>query len=202
MAMNSKEEFLRRAASEYVERQGEAFKEEVARFNQETHYPTANLERRIFKAVRQRKRRFVMPLVAAAACLALLFFGGRTLFQNIRYIPDIPKLTDQTSDDRQLISLSFQVPTGFTQTGAEQDQGQSIYYFDDQLGDNVVLTLEKPEVPIDESFYTQLDINGASAYAASRDYYQIMMFEKDDVLYTLTCRYDVNTLLRFSEKIL
>jgi hypothetical protein len=202
MAMNSKEEFFRLAAIEYVERQGDALKQEAAWVNHEAHYPTENLERRVFKAVRQRKRRFVAPLVATAACLALMLFGGRTFFQNILNFSNIREPITQTPDDRQLISLSFQVPSGFTQTGAEQDQGKSIYYFDDLQGDNVVLTLEKPEVPIDESSFTELDINDASVYAASREGYQMMTFEKDNLSYTLTCRYDVNTLLRFSEEIL
>jgi hypothetical protein len=212
--MNKKDDFLRWVANEYVERQGNALKQEAAWVNRDSHYPTANLERRVMKAVGLRKRRFVATftaVAATAACLALMFFGGRALLQNFRLIrtnpnipntPSITEQTDQTPVDSVFISLSFQVPAGFTQTEMEQDQGKSIYYFDDQKGDHVVLTLEETDAPIDDSSYTQLDINNASVYAASREGYHIMTFEKDQVLYTLTCRYDVNTLLRFSEKIL
>ncbi|MDR0951832.1 MAG: DUF4367 domain-containing protein [Oscillospiraceae bacterium] len=197
--MDKKEEFLRRAANEYVELQGEALRQEADRLNREAVYPTAGLERRVFNAVRPRKRRWLASLAAVAACLALVFLGGRTLFGDGG---SAPSPTAQTPDDTGIIALSFQVPTGFTQTGMEQDQGKSIYYFDDRLGDNVVLTLEKPTTLIDASSFTELNINDADAYAASKEGYQIMTFEKDEVLYTLTCRYDVNTLLRFGEVIL
>ncbi|MDR0964325.1 MAG: hypothetical protein LBM60_06895 [Clostridium sp.] len=209
--MNKKDEFFRQVASAYVEREGDGLRQEAAWLNRVMQYPTEKLERRVMKAVGLRKRRIIAKIAAiaaTAACLVLLFFGGRALLRDIRFIrilPNIPNITEQTDqppDDSLLISLSFQVPSGFTQTDAQQDQGKSIYYFDDQMGDHVVLTLEEIDASIDISSYTQLDINNASAYAASREGYQIMTFEKDHVLYTLTCRYDVNTLLRFGEKIL
>lgn len=201
--MNKNDAFLRQAANEYVERQGALLRQEVSRLEREkTAYPTENLEWRVKKAVYKKKRRWIIPLATAAACLALVFLGGRMLGQTGSSAPSPAELSGEASGHMSIIPLSFSAPAGFIQSGVEQDQGKSIYYFTDSLGDDVVITLEASGSPLDTAAFTKLDINSSAAYAKSEDAYQLMTFDKGQVRYTLTCRHDVNTLVRFGEVIL
>lgn len=199
--MNKTDEFLRQIANEYVERQGKVFAQEVSRLDREkTAYPTENLERRVKSAVYKKKRPWIVPLATVAACLALVFLGRRILWQPEAGSSVPPSA--MTADTMSIIPLTFSAPAGFTQSKVEQDQGKSIYYFADRSGDDVVLTLEASSAPVDTAAFTRLDINHAAAYAKSEDAYQLITFEKDGLRYTLTCRHDVNTLVRFGEVIL
>ena len=100
------------------------------------------------------------------------------------------------------IPLSFAVPVGFTKSGFEQDNEKSVYYFDDTMKDNVVLTMEKSGRAPDPAGMTRLSINGSAAYAVSGEGYSLLTFNKGGVLYELTCQYDINTLTRFGNEIL
>ena len=107
-----------------------------------------------------------------------------------------------TSPSFEVIPLSAPLPDGFTQTGFEQDYEKSIYFIEDVKLDNVVITLEKAQALPDTSGLVKIDFGGPIAYARQTDGYSLLTFIRDGVLYTLTCRYDVNTLTRLGSAIL
>ena len=65
----------------------------------------------------------------------------------------------------------------------------------------MVMTLEKTNFEPGEGL-TAIRINGSAAYTRATADYQLLTFRKDGVLYTLTCRYELDTLLNLGEQIL
>lgn len=209
--MDKNEELLRHIARSYAERYGRELEEERAGLEHEgAEYDTRRLERHVLKSTTRRRRAQLMGLAAAAACLALIFISTRL------FAPDIGDIgADSTGDaisdsmgdashgdGYEAIALRFSVPEGFTQTGFEQDREKSVYRFEDKYKDDVVMTLERASAVPDTAGLTRVGINSSDAYAASEEGYSLLTFEKDGVLYVMTCLYDVNTLVRFAEAIL
>ena len=83
----------------------------------------------------------------------------------------------------------------------KQDLGQTIYYLKDQQEDDVIMTLEKGALP-DVSALTRYSVDGYAAYGRETADYQLLLFQKDGILYTLTCRYRMDTLLQLAKNIL
>jgi hypothetical protein len=83
----------------------------------------------------------------------------------------------------------------------EQDVGKTIYYLDNTRLDDAVVTLEYAELP-DISGLTVYEINGQPAYGKYSPDYSALIFTKDGILYELTSKYDINTLMELGEAIL
>lgn len=103
----------------------------------------------------------------------------------------------------QILPLSFSLPAQFTVSKVEQDYEKTVYYLEDENRDPVVMTLE---LSGDRSAFEQLTPvtlagTGREAYAHSGQGYQMLCFEEQGILYTLTCRHDINTLVSFTESI-
>lgn len=103
------------------------------------------------------------------------------------------------AEDYEVIPLSAELPVGFTLSSFEQDREKSIYYLEDLYRDDVVVTLEKSNTVADSDSLVEIDVDGTTAYGFSGGDYSLMTFLKDDVLYTLTCKHDINTLYRLSQ---
>jgi hypothetical protein len=97
-----------------------------------------------------------------------------------------------------IIPLAVPLPDGFTQVGFEQDYGKSIYLIQDDYLDDVVLTLERTELPSDLSDMTVIDINGLTVFGRQTETYSLLLFMHEGVLHTLTSEHDINTLLRLA----
>lgn len=104
-----------------------------------------------------------------------------------------------------LMPLPFDLPENFTVATAKMDNGQSIYYLSDAFYDDVVLTME-PVSDAQDSMDTDglrvFDVNGKTVYGSTTGAYSFLTFEEDGVQYTLTCKYDINTLLELSSAII
>ena len=101
--------------------------------------------------------------------------------------------------------LPFNLPENFTVAAAKMDNGQSIYYLADTAKDDVVLTMEPVEDAggdMDTDGLRVFDINGKTVYGRSAGAYSFLTFDEDGVRYTLTCKYDINTLLALSRAII
>ena len=211
--MDEKEKLLQDLARRYTEGYGKSLLEERANLEQDGDiYPAKNLERRVMRAVRPRKLRVYLGTAAAMAAILALVVIGSYILPQARFpgaSDSAPPPSDAASDTQasapsssDAIPLSFAVPVGFTKSGFEQDNEKSIYYFDDSMKDNVVLTMEKSSQSPDTAGMTTLNINGSTAYASVQEGYSLLTFNKDGVLYELTCRYDINTLTLFGNEIL
>ena len=107
------------------------------------------------------------------------------------------------SEDYEVLPLSFQIPARFTVASVEQDVGRTVYHLRDDYLDDVVLTLERP---VDISWIYKLvevPVGSGFAFAGGGDGYNLLaiMDYDSDILYTLTCRFDVNTLVLLGSNI-
>ena len=107
--------------------------------------------------------------------------------------------------DGLLMPLPFDLPENFTVAAAKMDNGQSIYYLADAFNDDVVLTMKpvgEGQDDMDTEDLRVFDVNGKTVYGRSNGAYSFLTFEEDGVQYTLTCKYDINTLLELSRVII
>lgn len=100
----------------------------------------------------------------------------------------------------EVIPLAFALPQNFEVASVEQDNAQSIYFLRDLWQDDVVMTLEYTGEPLEVEGLTQLELAYGTAWAESNQDYSLLVFEAGGLRYTLTCRYDLNTLLPLAER--
>lgn len=109
---------------------------------------------------------------------------------------------DTAPGEYERLALRLTAASGFSINRSEQDRGETIYYIDDELRDDVVVTLKRAGEQPDYSGLTPMELNGREAYGTYRADYSVLVFLEDGILYTMTCRYDFNTLVRLEEVIL
>lgn len=113
-----------------------------------------------------------------------------------------PGQSSQTSGE--LIPLAFSLPENLTVKESMVDQGQSVYLLADRLQDDVVLIMEQLDAQVeaaDTNGMMKVEINGYQIYVRSDAAYQQLICYQGDLIYRMTCRYDINTLLPVAEKI-
>ena len=104
----------------------------------------------------------------------------------------------------EVLPLSFDIPGQFNIASVEQDVEKTIYHLNDNKLDDVVITLERSGDISRFDTLTELSIGGYNALGSSGNGYNLLAFrdESSDILYILTCKYDINTLVLLSESIL
>ena len=214
--MRDNDEIFRKISDIYVDRYGKELQEEqqqLERFREIT-VPEIRLERRLREKLTAKKRRpYLRIIVPLAACFVLALLAlPRFLYPGSSLSPALPSSSPISSGQPgaptpgaptpgtpppayKIIPLTASLPDGFTKTGFEQDYEKSIYYIKDAFLDDVVITLEKAPAKLDTAGLVAIDLGGQTAYGKQTDSYGLLTFKRDDVLYTLTCRYDINTLV-------
>ena len=83
----------------------------------------------------------------------------------------------------------------------EQDGEKTIYHLDDSMLDDVVITLERSGDISRYDTLTEIPIGGRNAFGSSGNGYNLLAFvdEDSDILYVLTCKFDINTLVLLGE---
>lgn len=195
----SAEPLFRELAARYAETEGQLLRQELDAANSLSYYTPA-LDRKIHRLARGRNAgRILLGLASAAACL-LAVLTVPSLLRNSGAANTNPG-TSHAGGAPAIIPLSFSLPENLSVADTELDNGQSVYYLSDRYEDNVVMTLEKTDFEPGEGL-TAIRINGSAAYTRATADYQLLTFCKDGVLYTLTCRYELGTLLNLGEQIL
>ena len=188
---------FRELAERYAQADGERLRGELEGLETAAAaYP--RLDRKVGTGAKERRsRRLVLGLAAAAACLLVVLA-----------VPVLPGLLkrEQASSSQPAsdtaIAFTYTLPVNLTMAGTEQDAGQTIYTLRDSGGDDVVMVLERAELPPQAEDMRTIRINGAAAYARAEADYALLLFRKHGVLYTLTCRYELDTLLELAKEIL
>ena len=217
--MQNNDELFREIADKYAEQYGATLREELAQIELHAAAPsTDNLERRVHKRIAAEKRRpYLRVATALAACLVIVLLLPY-IFKLSIYSPSTsdsappiisatpkPPASDQTSRPQPefaAIPLSASLPDGFSQIGFEQDLEKSIYYIEDAYLDDVVLTMEEARDPPDTGGLVEILIGDSVAFGTQTDGYSLLTFERDNVLYEMTCRHDINTLIKLGEALL
>jgi len=170
------------------------------------HY-TPRLDQLTAKRIRSLKRRKYTRIAGiAAACLVfVLLIPAVYRLQNLKSYDTSENLSEsaQTDDSEStLIPLSFSPPENFSISDTGEDNGVSIYYLADIRQDDVVMQLEYTTTaePLFDSL-KPVTISGNQAYGISTADYKMLTFVHDNILYTLTCQYDFNTLVLLSKNI-
>ena len=218
--MRNNDEILKRIANEYVERYGMELRAELEQLEQApmVSVPDISLERRVRRKIAAQKRRpYLRALPLVAACIVITVIYLPNLFSSDvaappSYAPSLPSQTVSSAPDPAVpapapqeyavIPLSAPLPRGFTQTGFDQDYEKSIYYIEDVNLDNIVIMLEPANTPPDTSRLVEINLDGTVVFGKQTDAYSLLTFSNNDVLYTLTSRHDINTLLRLGNALL
>ncbi len=197
--LSSAETLFRELAGRYAEEEGRLLRQELDAMGDRQPFTPA-LDRKIHRLIRGRNAgRVLLGLASAAACL-LMLLTVPPLLKNDRS-PGAASGAPSQEEPGELIPLAFSLPENLSVARTKQDNGQSIYYLSDLYEDNVVMTLEKADFEPGERL-TELWVNGSAAYARATPDYQLLTFRKDGVVYTLTCRYELDTLLSLGKQIL
>jgi len=82
--------------------------------------------------------------------------------------------------------------------------GKTVYRLNDVMRDDVVLTLERSGDISQYDTLTEISIGGNSVFGSSGNGYSLLAFvdTETDIMYTLTCKHDVNTLVLLGYSIL
>lgn len=165
--------------------------------------------------IQSRRRMFYLIGGLAAACLVLVAvwpvknglekIGTQMIAEETQSSSgpqNQPGLSGQTSGE--LIPLAFSLPENLTVKESLVDQGQSVYLLADRLQDDVVLIVERLDSQAEAADTNEMivvEINGHQVYVRGDAAYQQLICYQGDLVYGLTCRYDINTLLPVAEKI-
>lgn len=195
------EDVLRQVAEAYTEEYGRQLLRENHELNRQgIAYFTPRLDKKVGRIGRGRRFKKYLPVLAAAACIAVFLLVPLLRLPGPPFT-ETPASADGSANSYEVVPLSFTLPEGIVLAGFEQDKGKSIYYLEDAYQDDVVLTLEYTKDDFDSSGFQPVEVNGETVYAVSEEDYKLIVFEKAEVLYTLACRYDINTLVRLSRNI-
>ena len=212
--MRNSDEIMKKIADEYVERYGRELRSELEQLEQKPMVSISeiSLERRVRRKIAAQKRRpylRALPLIAACIVIAVIYLPNMLRSEvpappyqaSSSPAPTVsgapaPAVQAPEAQGYKIIPLAATLPRGFTQTGFEQDYEKSIYYIEDEYLDDVVITLEPANTPPDTSGLVEIILGESVVFGKQTDAFSLLTFSSDEVLYTLTCRYDINTLLR------
>ena len=216
------EQFYNDIASRYTDIYGQQILSELYSLERSGGIlPTPTLDAKLKRRMNAKKRKnLVLSLsTLAAACVIMIAllpgiisnqFGGSSSggIAEGTTSPSHDASASMAAEAPHATSPYEPIPLGVTLTGSfsvsswEQDKGKTIYYIDNDNNDNVVLSLEHTEdLPKHEGF-SEIDINGTTAYASYQADYSVLTFKKEDVTYILTCKHDINTLIELSHMLL
>lgn len=200
MKPKDEERFYKELAERYIEREGAQYRQELA---QQPPVLTPRLDRRV--RARQRKRAAVGWISgAAAAATALLLVVGllpRRL-QSFDSPPPAGGISRPAADTDTLLPLTFTLPDNLRVASSEYDNGQSVYTLRDDAQDDVVLVMEPAETFEAPDGFSPLTIDGSTAYARRTRDYNLLTFSAGGITYTLSCRYELDTLVALGRQIL
>ena len=163
--------------------------------------------------------------LAAAACLVFVavYFGVPALTQISSSAP--PNAASQgpgisgpgTSGPQiaaQMLPLSFELPADYRMAASDYDNGMTLYTLESQERGDVVLTMfPADEQPAGDAAYggaafggsatstKKLIIDGDAVPAFLDEAFMLLVFEYDDVYYTLSSRDDLGSLAAFYRSI-
>lgn len=187
---------FRQLAGRYVEAEGASLRRELEQM-QETP-PDLLLDAKVRMGIRKRRKGWAaVGMAAAAACVVLVlalprFLGG---------VLAPSSSGEETDGTVSSIAFTATLPANLSVADTRQDKGQTIYYLEDTQGDDVVMTLERAPLP-DTTGMDVRRIDGTRVYTRTTADYALLMFRLKGVTYTLTCRYELDTLLEAAEEIL
>ena len=224
---NDRDALLSALARQYAEDWGRELQREATALPP-AHAP--GLDRKVREGLsrRRRVRRQMISFGAVAACVALIVAAGllypgpgapKGSMNEAAQAQAEDSLTDSEKNlgltptnaapsaeapevSMSVLPLTFDLPAQFAVADVTVDNGQTVYTLSDVLLDPVVLAMEATDAPIDTGRLIPVTLGGETVYARSTADFSLITFNRDGLRYTLTCRYDINTLLGLGREIL
>ena len=177
-------------ARRYVDLEGDALHQEL---RQQPGQPyTPRLDQTIHRHTRGRVLRLAAVGVACAAACLLAVVALPSLFHS-----PVPSPAASLSEE----GLPFSLPVNLTVSSMEQDQGKQIVYLKDTYEDDIVLVMETADTHPSGTGLTEQHLGRQTVYTRQTPDYQLLTLQKNGTLYTLTCRYELDTLMAVGEQI-
>lgn len=200
MKPNDTERFYKELAGRYMEREGERYRQELA---QQPAVLTPRLDRRVLGRLHRKKAvRWISGAAAAAAALLLVVGLLPRLLRGFDSPPPAGSTSPSAPAADTLLPLSFALPDNLRVASSEWDNGQSIYRLREAAQDDVVLVMEPSGTFAAPDGFSPLSIDGSTAYARCTRDYNLLTFSAGGITYTLSCRYELETLVALSREIL
>jgi len=206
------EDQYKRIADEYLQEYGAQLRRELEEIEQRQNTPAvSSLDHRVLRrtgAIKRIQYTKYTGLIAACLVVALL---TPLIFRLYVSQPDTvgpgmqsPAPTIPRSETYEILPLSFDIPSQFNMASVKQDAEKTIYHLNDDMLDDVVIMLEQSGDISRYNTLTELSISGHNVFGSSSDGYNLLAFidEDSDILYVLTCKYDINTLVLLGRSIL
>ena len=212
----------RQLAKRYADEYGEQLLQEA---EQLPKVNTPELDKRVRHLIHRLKPHYVWGAIGVVAAMLIFMLASPML----RSQPPSSQMADSQSADNQsvdsiatenppvyvaeatlapssepsyeIIPLAFATTPDFTIADVDQDHGQTIYNIANVGQDDIVLTLER-SAQLQPEGMTEIMIGGVTAYGAYTADYSVLTFTQGGILYTLTCQYDIQTLIALGELIL
>lgn len=200
MSMNKHkdEDIYRQIAQSYQQQSGEQLHRQRQLLEQappSEQWPTQRMDAVVRDKTRGNRRRKVIRLTAAVAACFLLVVLAPLMVRLFSTQQNDAAKENQAEGIMEIAPLSFTLPDNLSVAATEQDQGMTIYYLDDTQKDPVVMQLESTETAeLQTEGLVEIELEGQRVYAAATDSYNLLTFEYDETVYTLTCAHDINTL--------
>lgn len=188
--------FFKKLASAYTEKVGEELKKELDSLNSSGNSPSldAKLKSRLKKSKIKKWSSWMLP-VSACFIIFIVYFALKqpTYDTNISESP---------STVLNYEFVAAKLPENYTVVKVDYDYQKTIYYISTSKENEVVLTVEESEEDMPTEGLNKIQINDTDAYTMVKDEYSLLKYKKDNVLYTLTSQYDLEDLIRISEKLI
>ena len=203
----SNEALFRRMAEEYISQYGRELLYEAESLRQSgVEYLTPRADGAIqvtLKKKKQKKARYA-AIAAIAACVLMMLMTP-TILRIMKIGGQAAESSaiegDASADFTQEITAprfmnAANLPEAFSIVSEKEDNGRMIYYISDENLDDVVMTLEYSGNSENwNEGLVKIESGDFSGFAKSEDSYHLLAFEKNNIQYTLTCKYDINTLI-------
>lgn len=194
------EQFFKHIASLYAEKEGEALRDELRQLNNEgTVDHTLSLDKKVNTKIRSIKiRQLTYKLMPVAACLVIFVL----YFANPSVRNQDSAIKEEAVTNEQIDFVSAKLPPGYTLSKKDYDKNKTIYYIASNTNNDIVLTTEEFASVIEKEFFQELQIKDTKVYGLVKDDFSVITYEKDNILYTLTSRYDYQDLIELSKSLI
>lgn len=196
---NQFEILLKKAASLYVEREGEALLSEHISVVPEPAVESIRIKvrKRVFFESARRTAFWGLPV---AACLLLAVFVARPFIWQTE--PDTNPMLDTPEYQRVEISfISAKLPEGCILTKTDYDHGKTIYHIVNGRGNDIVLAVEQTDVLLTTDGFTLHRVNDIDAYVMERRDYNVLLAKSGDMQYTITNAFEADDLVEIARSI-
>lgn len=197
---NRFDDLLKKAASLYVEREGEALLSEHIAAAPKPAFES--IQRKVRKRMFfEKARRTAFWGVPVAACLLLAVFISRPFIWQTE--PDTNTIPDTQEYQRVEISLlSAKLPEGCILTKTDYDHSKTIYHIMNGRGNDIVLAVEQTDGQLTTDGFTLHRVNDTDAYVMARRDYNVLLAQSGGIQYTITDAFEADDLVEIARAIL